>query len=141
MMVQALIDNDIFNFWLELKMLPSYCFNLDDLKSLKKHQNNAAFNANLEYSSAVGSSAAIVTPFSRVATVDNLQLILNKRHRGKKRSIPDEQKDGKYFERRKRNNEAAKKSRDARKMREDRVSIFIFIYLHLTYILEKRVEN
>lgn len=45
-----------------------------------------------------------------------------RRQRGEKRPIPEEQKDDKYFERRKRNNEAAKKSRDARKMREDRVS-------------------
>lgn len=44
-----------------------------------------------------------------------------RRPRGEKRPIPEEQKDEKYFERRKRNNEAAKKSRDARKMREDRV--------------------
>lgn len=54
---------------------------------------------------------------------EHLQCILNRRQRGEKRPIPDEQKDDKYFERRKRNNEAAKKSRDARKMREDRVSI------------------
>lgn len=49
--------------------------------------------------------------------------ILNKRHRGEKKAIPEEQKDGKYFERRKRNNEAAKRSRDARKLREDRVGV------------------
>lgn len=54
---------------------------------------------------------------------ERLQCILNRRQRGEKRPIPDEQKDDKYFERRKRNNEAAKKSRDARKIREDRVSI------------------
>lgn len=47
-----------------------------------------------------------------------------RRPRGEKRPIPEEQKDEKYFERRKRNNEAAKKSRDARKMREDRVRTF-----------------
>ena len=44
-----------------------------------------------------------------------------------KRSRPsksiDHQKDGKYFERRKRNNVAAKKSRDARKQREDEIAI------------------
>lgn len=45
-----------------------------------------------------------------------------RRQRGEKRPIPEEQKDDKYFERRKRNNEAAKKSRDARKIREDRVA-------------------
>lgn len=46
-----------------------------------------------------------------------------RRPRGEKRPIPDEQKDEKYFERRRRNNEAAKKSRDARKLREDRVRV------------------
>ena len=35
----------------------------------------------------------------------------------------DQPKDGKYFERRKRNNVAAKKSRDARKQREDEIAI------------------
>ena len=35
-----------------------------------------------------------------------------RRPRGEKKPIPDEQKDDKYFERRKRNNLAAKKSRD-----------------------------
>lgn len=58
--------------------------------------------------------------------LEHLQCILNRRQRGEKRPIPNEQKDEKYFERRKRNNEAAKKSRDARKIREDRVSIFYF---------------
>lgn len=73
----------------------------------------------------------------------NKPYLFSRRQRGEKRPIPDEQKDGKYFERRKRylkiifqklkyelyfvlfnrNNEAAKKSRDARKMREDRVSL------------------
>lgn len=47
--------------------------------------------------------------------------MMSRRQRGEKRPIPNEQKDDKYFERRKRNNEAAKKSRDARKIREDRV--------------------
>lgn len=47
---------------------------------------------------------------------------LPRRSRGEKRAIPDEQKDAKYYEKRKRNNEAAKKSRDARKIREDRIA-------------------
>ncbi|XP_067633697.1 hepatic leukemia factor [Eurosta solidaginis] len=47
---------------------------------------------------------------------------LHRRSRGEKRPIPEEQKDEKYYERRKRNNEAAKKSRDARKIREDRIA-------------------
>ena len=39
-----------------------------------------------------------------------------RRPRGEKKPIPEELKDGKYFERRKRNNLAAKKSRDQRKV-------------------------
>ncbi|XP_013418024.1 CCAAT/enhancer-binding protein beta [Lingula anatina] len=46
-----------------------------------------------------------------------------KRPRSEKKAIPDEAKDDKYFERRKRNNCAAKKSRDARKAREDEIAI------------------
>jgi primosomal protein N'' len=46
-----------------------------------------------------------------------------KRPRGEKKPIPEDQKDEKYYERRKRNNQAAKKSRDARKIREDQVSL------------------
>lgn len=61
-----------------------------------------------------------------LSSIEHYQCILNRRQRGEKRPIPDEQKDEKYFERRKRNNEAAKKSRDARKMREDRVSCHFF---------------
>lgn len=55
-------------------------------------------------------------------SMESYQSMLSRRQRGEKRPIPNEQKDEKYFERRKRNNEAAKKSRDARKIREDRVS-------------------
>lgn len=61
---------------------------------------------------------------ANLPSIDHFQCILSRRQRGEKRPIPDEQKDEKYFERRKRNNEAAKKSRDARKIREDRVSFF-----------------
>ncbi|KAL5286429.1 zip-7 family protein [Megaselia abdita] len=49
-------------------------------------------------------------------------VFFSRRQRGEKRPIPEEQKDDKYYERRKRNNEAAKKSRDARKIREDRIA-------------------
>ena len=41
--------------------------------------------------------------------------------RGEKKPIPEDLKDSKYFERRKRNNLAAKKSRDQRKIREDQI--------------------
>lgn len=66
-----------------------------------------------------------LTP-ANLPSIDHFQCILSRRQRGEKRPIPEEQKDEKYFERRKRNNEAAKKSRDARKIREDRVSFFFF---------------
>ena len=46
-----------------------------------------------------------------------------RRPRGEKKPIPSEQKDDRYYERRKRNNLAAKKSRDQRKMREDAIAI------------------
>jgi hypothetical protein len=50
-----------------------------------------------------------------------LSLALSKattrRQRGEKKPIPDLMKDDRYFERRKRNNLAAKKSRDQRKIR------------------------
>jgi hypothetical protein len=71
----------------------------------------------------------MIFPGKKLSSQENLHIksslqlnsILSKRPRGEKRPIPENQKDEKYFERRKRNNEAAKKSRDARKMREDRV--------------------
>ncbi|CAH2062258.1 unnamed protein product, partial [Iphiclides podalirius] len=44
------------------------------------------------------------------------------RRRGEKRPIPAELKDEKYFERRRRNNQAAKKSRDARRVKEDQIA-------------------
>uniref|UniRef100_T1IVW6 BZIP domain-containing protein n=1 Tax=Strigamia maritima TaxID=126957 RepID=T1IVW6_STRMM len=41
----------------------------------------------------------------------------------KPRELPEEFKDGAYWERRKKNNEAAKRSRDARRAREDEIAI------------------
>ena len=46
-----------------------------------------------------------------------------RRPRGEKKPIPSEQRDNRYYERRKRNNLAAKKSRDQRKMREDTIAV------------------
>ncbi|XP_057378142.1 hepatic leukemia factor-like [Daphnia carinata] len=46
-----------------------------------------------------------------------------RRPRSEKKPIPDDLKDGKYFERRRRNNLAAKRSRDMRKNREDQVTV------------------
>lgn len=62
------------------------------------------------------------SPISRPLLLGSNHSSSLRRQRGEKKPIPVEQKDEKYFERRKRNNQAAKKSRDARKIREDQVS-------------------
>merc|ERR1711911_253310 len=46
-----------------------------------------------------------------------------RRPRSEKKPIPDDLKDMKYYERRRRNNLAAKRSRDMRKNREDQVTV------------------
>lgn len=46
-----------------------------------------------------------------------------RRPRSEKKPIPDDLKDNKYYERRRRNNLAAKRSRDMRKNREDQVTV------------------
>ncbi|XP_052715326.1 transcription factor ces-2-like isoform X6 [Crassostrea angulata] len=68
---------------------------------------------------AAAASASSPTLARALAAVQQTQ----KRPRSEKKPIPTEQKDTKYFERRKRNNMAAKKSRDARKAREDEIAI------------------
>ncbi|OWF40604.1 transcription factor VBP-like isoform X2 [Mizuhopecten yessoensis] len=68
---------------------------------------------------AVAAAGSSPTLARALAAVQQTQ----KRPRSEKKAFPLEQKDGKYFERRKRNNLAAKKSRDARKSREDDISI------------------
>lgn len=70
-------------------------------------------------SAAAAASASSPTLARALAAVQQTQ----KRPRSEKKPIPTEQKDTKYFERRKRNNMAAKKSRDARKAREDEIAI------------------
>ena len=62
-------------------------------------------------------------PSSAVAHAIALTQQTQRRPRSEKKPIPEELKDDKYFERRKRNNNAAKKSRDARKAREDEIAI------------------
>ena len=62
-------------------------------------------------------------PSSAVAHAIQLTQQTPRRPRSEKKPIPDDCKDQKYFERRKRNNFAAKKSRDARKAREDEIAI------------------
>lgn len=97
---------------------------IDDFDRLpeEKHLELMA-NSRLTNENPMNMSPGLTSGFG-----SNLHYLFHRRQRGEKRSIPEEQKDEKYFERRKRNNEAAKKSRDARKIREDRVSI-AHIYL------------
>lgn len=54
---------------------------------------------------------------------DNLSPQLTASGRRRPRSLPDEQKDDAYWERRRKNNEAAKRSRDARRAKEDEIAI------------------
>lgn len=72
-----------------------------------------------------GSPASVTSVASPLTNNTLLTLALAKavprRPRGEKKPIPEDLKDGKYFERRKRNNLAAKKSRDQRKVRESQV--------------------
>ena len=49
-----------------------------------------------------------------------------KRSRGQKRPVPEEEKDEKYIIRRQKNNLAAKKSRDLRKLREEKVLLILY---------------
>ncbi|XP_060525263.1 transcription factor ces-2 [Cylas formicarius] len=62
-----------------------------------------------------------------------------RKQRSVKKPIPDAQKDDKYFERRRRNNQAAKKSRDARKMREDQIALKATLLEHENAILRAQV--
>ena len=64
-----------------------------------------------------------VVGFSSPLVARALQGAGARRPRGTKRPIPDALKDQKYFERRRRNNLAAKRSRDSRKAREDQISL------------------
>ncbi|XP_036334709.1 transcription factor VBP [Rhagoletis pomonella] len=76
-----------------------------------------------EYISPTNHSLNIADfPLMELNRVGVFPAFLHRRSRGEKRPIPEDQKDEKYYERRKRNNEAAKKSRDARKIREDRIA-------------------
>ncbi|XP_055593347.1 D site-binding protein [Uranotaenia lowii] len=68
---------------------------------------------------------SLLTDFTYTAAAPLLSPIkcIKRKQRCEKQPIPIDQKDEKYFEKRKRNNEAAKKSRDARKLREDRIAL------------------
>ena len=64
-----------------------------------------------------------------------------RRTRSEKKPIPDEQKDARYYERRKRNNMAAKKSRDQRKFREDALSGRANVLEKENAVLRAQVRN
>lgn len=70
--------------------------------------------------SSQGSSLQSTMPASVIKVLSGSS---QQRPRSEKKPIPDELKDSKYYERRKRNNVAAKKSRDSRKAREDEIAI------------------
>lgn len=76
----------------------------------------------------VSTSPSISESPSSVANIDNLSHSpsmpsLTAGGRRRPRSLPDEQKDEAYWERRRKNNEAAKRSRDARRAKEDQIAI------------------
>ncbi|VDI39071.1 albumin D box-binding protein [Mytilus galloprovincialis] len=91
--------------------------------SFSPYHGAPSLSPSLPYPSTMGSfptSSSYMNPYLQM---HGLVQQTQKRPRSEKKAIPDEQKDGKYFERRKRNNNAAKKSRDARKSREDEIAI------------------
>ncbi|KAL7300130.1 hypothetical protein TKK_0007134 [Trichogramma kaykai] len=83
------------------------------------------------------SNANAAAAFIENAVISSIQQ--PKRHRSEKTPIPDEQKDEKYYERRKRNNEAAKKSRDARRIREDQIALRATMLEHENAILRAQL--
>lgn len=89
------------------------------LRMLKVDFQSWLFKCFISVVVAVAAAGSSPTLARALAAVQQTQ----KRPRSEKKAFPLEQKDGKYFERRKRNNMAAKKSRDARKSREDEIAI------------------
>ncbi|XP_052125531.1 uncharacterized protein LOC113217381 [Frankliniella occidentalis] len=62
-----------------------------------------------------------------------------RRPRSEKKPTPEDQKDQRYLERRRRNNRAAKKSRDARRAREDQVALRAALLEHENAVLRAQV--
>ncbi|OQV26070.1 hypothetical protein BV898_00198 [Hypsibius exemplaris] len=82
------------------------------------YENLNGFNSFTSDSFLEGNPQLLIRAISSVSNSH-----ASRRPRSEKKPIPAEKKDGKYFERRKRNNHAAKKSRDYRKQREDEVAM------------------
>ncbi|XP_052797257.1 protein giant-like [Mya arenaria] len=95
--------------------------------------NNHFFGltAGTKPSSGPPSTASTFSNFSNSSKNDNTDRLthsptlssLTASGRRRPRSLPDEQKDDAYWERRRKNNEAAKRSRDTRRAKEDQIAI------------------
>ncbi|KAK3093868.1 hypothetical protein FSP39_021238 [Pinctada imbricata] len=70
----------------------------------------------------VSSPGLALSPNHSIPSTSDMSL-QNAMSRKRPRSLPDNQKDEAYWERRRKNNEAAKRSRDARRAKEDQIAI------------------
>ena len=102
-----------------MQQVPNSMISMANLLSPSKPQNISELSNSSMVSSSSGSST--LDSSSGMNSNSLAGTPTSKRSRSSKNY--DSQKDGKYFERRKRNNVAAKKSRDARKQREDEIAI------------------
>jgi hepatic leukemia factor len=62
--------------------------------------------------------------------------------KSRKQFVPDEMKDDKYWARRRKNNMAAKRSRDARRMKENQIALragYLEKEVHITFALADRL--
>lgn len=105
-MMQQVVTNS--NVCMVNLLSPSKPNNISELSNSSMVSSSSG-SSTLDSSNGMNGNSLVGTPTS-------------KRSRSSK-TCADQQKDGKYFERRKRNNVAAKKSRDARKQREDEIAI------------------
>lgn len=114
--VKLLVENMLFTCYLwELLNIVGWCTRcLCNLPSRHIRQFSYIFSRVLFSFSGTSSAVAHALALTQQG---------QRRPRSEKKPIPTDQKDNKYFERRKRNNLAAKKSRDSRKMREDEIAI------------------
>ncbi|XP_069116930.1 uncharacterized protein [Argopecten irradians] len=77
--------------------------------------NNKISNGSINNSPSIGSSPPLFSvPSSSEVTASG---------RKRPKTLPEEQKDEAYWERRRKNNDAAKRSRDARRAKEDQIAI------------------
>ncbi|OWF52247.1 uncharacterized protein LOC110448012 [Mizuhopecten yessoensis] len=86
--------------------------------SLINANNNTFSNGSRNSSPDIGNSPPL---FSVPSSSVGMDITASGRKRPK--TLPDEQKDEAYWERRRKNNDAAKRSRDARRAKEDQIAI------------------